>query len=37
MIVNFLTAAALTAAQPAGVEMREYGTTRDGERVGEYT
>ena len=37
MIAIAFAAAALSAAQPSGVEMRNYGTTRDGEAVGEYT
>jgi aldose 1-epimerase len=37
MIGYILTTAALTAAQPAGVQMRDYGTTGGGERVAEYT
>jgi len=35
MMVHVI-AATLTAAQPSGVEMRDYGTTRDGQQVGEY-
>ena len=35
MIAHFF-AAALAAAQPTGVEMRDYGTTSDGRHVGEY-
>jgi aldose 1-epimerase len=35
MILHLL-AAAIAAAQPTGVEMRDYGTTRDGQHVGEY-
>jgi aldose 1-epimerase len=35
MIATML-AAALAAAQPTGVEMRDYGTTSDGQQVGEY-
>ena len=35
-MIHLMLAAALAAAQPSGVEMRDYGTTRDGRHVGEY-
>src|SRR5256885_8826120 len=35
-MLAYALAAALSAAQPSGVEMRDYGTMRDGRQVGEY-
>lgn len=35
-MIAAIFAAAVAAAQPTGVEMRDYGTTRDGQHVGEY-
>ena len=35
-MIATIFAAAVAAAHPTGVEMRDYGTTRDGQHVGEY-